>query len=100
MTNHFKVKEFYLEDYEATLFPMETCRLLVERSNESLSSYIEKIANPKEKDFCFLPQETVYACKAKHHLRRTMKLDPVAEYFLYEMTYKNRKIFREGLNNC
>lgn len=96
MTNHFKVKEFYLEDYEATLFPMETCRLLVERSNESLSSYIEKISNPKEKDFCFLPQETVYACKAKHHLRRTMKLDPVAEYFLYEMTYKNRKIFRKS----
>jgi hypothetical protein len=98
MANHNKVKDFYLWDYEGTLFPMETCRILVENSSDSLSSYIGKIANPKEKDFSFLSQETVYASKTQHHLRRTMKLDPVAEFYLYEMAYKNRKIFRKSTN--
>jgi len=98
MSNHQKVKEFYCWDYEGTLFPMETCRLLVENNGDSLSNYISKIANPKEKDFSFLSQETVYASKPQHHLRRTMKLDPVAEYYLYDMAYKNRKIFRKSNN--
>ena len=98
MTNHQKVKDFYLWDYEGTLFPMETCRLLVENSSNLLSNYISKIANPKEKDYSFLSQETVYASKTQHHLRRTMKLDPVAEYYLYDMAYKNRKIFRKSNN--
>ncbi len=98
MANHHKVKDFYLWDYEGTLFPMETCRLLIENNSESISKYISKIANPKEKDFSFLSQETVYASKTQHHLRRTMKLDPVAEYYLYDMAYKNRKIFRKSNN--
>jgi len=95
MANHQKVKEFYLWDYEGTLFPMETCRLLVENNGDSLANYISKIADPQEKDFSFLSQETVYASKTQQHLRRTMKLDPVAEYYLYDMAYKNRKIFRK-----
>lgn len=98
MANHQKVKDFYLWDYEGTLFPMETCRLLVENSSDLLSNYISKIANSNEKDFSFLSQETVYASKTQHHLRRTMKLDPVAEYYLYDMAYKNRKIFRRSNN--
>lgn len=98
MANHQKVKEFYLWDYEGTLFPMETCRLLVENSSDLLSAYISKIADPEEKDFSFFSQETVYASKTQHHLRRTMKLDPIAEYYLYDMAYKNRRIFRKNNN--
>ncbi|MFT7157435.1 MAG: hypothetical protein ACI8Q1_002454, partial [Parvicella sp.] len=30
MANPSKVKEFYMWDYEGTLFPMDTCKLLVE----------------------------------------------------------------------
>lgn len=99
MTNHNKIKDFYLWDYEGTIFPMETCRVLVENNAAELSAHISKISNPNEKDYSFLSQETVYASKANHHLRRTMKLDPVAEYYLYEMAYKNRKIFRKSKNN-
>lgn len=98
MSNFQKVKDFYLWDYEGTLFPMETCKVIIENSSEALSSYIEKIANSGEKNYSFLSQETVYASKTQHHLRRTMKLDPVAEYYLYEMAYKNRKIFRRSTN--
>nr|WP_020584102.1 antiviral reverse transcriptase Drt5 [Endozoicomonas elysicola] len=71
---------------------------MVEKSASEISDYISKIGNPSEKQHCFLSQETVYASKTKHHLRRTIKLDPVAEYYLYEMAYKNRKIFRKSNN--
>jgi hypothetical protein len=42
----------------------------------------------------FLPQQKVYATKPKGHLRRTAKLDPVAEYFIYDLVYRNRTAFR------
>ncbi len=99
MIDHNKVKEFYLWDYEGTLFPMETCRVLIEKHSEEIASHILKIADKKEAEYCFLPQETVYASKTQHHLRRTLKLDPVAEYYLYEMAYKNRKIFRKSIKS-
>ena len=89
MANSEKVKDFYLWDYDNTLFPMETCRLLIERNHAELAKYIVNISDSSKKDYVFLPQETVYASKPRHHLRRTMKLDPVAEYFLYDLTYKN-----------
>lgn len=98
MTNHSKVREFYLGDYDGTLFPMETCRLMIDKAAKEISEYIGSIANPKLKDFCFLPQETVFASKTGHHQRRTVKLDPVAEFYMYEMAYKNRKIFRKSSN--
>ena len=98
MANSEKVKDFYLWDYDNTLFPMETCRLLIERNHSELSKYIVNISDNSKKDYVFLPQETVYASKPRHHLRRTMKLDPISEYFLYDLTYKNRRIFRESTN--
>ena len=98
MTNHSKAKAFYLGDYEWTLFPMETCRFVIDKGSKEISKYIEEIANPKLKDCCFLPQETVFAAKKGHHQRRTVKLDPVAEFYMYEMAYKNRKIFRASKN--
>lgn len=99
MIDHNKVKEFYLWDFEGTLFPMETCKVLIENHSDEIASYILKIADKKETEYCFLPQETAYASKTQHHLRRTLKLDPVAEYYLYEMAYKNRKIFRKSVKS-
>lgn len=98
MTNHSKIREYYLADIEETLFPMETCRFIVENAGEEISKYIESIKDPELRDFCFLPQETVYAAKTSHHQRRTIKLDPVAEYYLYEMTYVHRAIFRKSIS--
>lgn len=98
MTNHLKVKDFYLEDYEGTIFPMETCKFMVENASKELTDYIVKVANDREKAYCFLPQETVYASKTKHHLRRTIKLDPVAEFYMYQMAYKTKTIFRKSNN--
>lgn len=96
MANTTKIKEFYLWDFEGTLFPMETCRLLIEHRADALDEYIKKIVDPAQTQHSFLSQETVYANKAQYHLRRTMKLDPVAEYYLYKMGYENRGVFRKS----
>ena len=93
-----KVKEFYLEDYKEMLFPMETCRFIIEQSPELLSNFIKNIEDTSKPEYCFLPQESVCASKAKQHIRRTKKLDPIAEYYMYEMAYKNKSIFRESSN--
>ena len=93
------VRDFYLGDFEGTLFPMETCKFLIEHSAQEISDFIAKISDPNEKNHFFLSQETVFAAKPKHHLRRTLKLDPIAEFYLYEMAYKNKSIFRKNKNS-
>ena len=42
----------------------------------------------------FLPQTRCHASKRGFHLRRTVKLDPVAELFLYDLVYRNRTHYR------
>ncbi|HCH5320689.1 antiviral reverse transcriptase Drt5 [Vibrio parahaemolyticus] len=88
-----RILEFYNADFEGTLFPMETCRVVIENAFDELVAYIEKVATKSEPNFSFLAQQDVYASKAKQHLRRTKKLDPVAEFYLYYLCYKNRSIF-------
>jgi hypothetical protein len=41
-----------------------------------------------------LSQLPCYASKTGFHLRRTVKLDPVSELFIYDLVYRNRKSFR------
>lgn len=67
------VIKFYEYDYEKTLFPMNTCRI-INNAYEQLLQYINKINNPATSEYCFLPQQVVYASKAKQHLRRTKNL--------------------------
>lgn len=58
---------------------------------EYIASRVLSDAHPADN---FLPQQRVYATKPRGHLRRTVKLDPVAEYFFYDTVYRNRSIFR------
>lgn len=86
------LRQFYLEDLPRTLFPLATNRVLVERGLDDLVSYGEALAKGQGS---FLPQRRVYASKDDLHLRRTVKLDPVAEVFLYNLVHKNRLRFRK-----
>lgn len=86
------LREFYLEDLPRTLFPLATNRVLVERGLDELVSYGVGLAKGEGS---FLPQRRVYANKDDLHLRRTVKLDPVAEVFLYHLVHKNRARFRK-----
>jgi hypothetical protein len=86
---------FLLEDYPRTLFPLETNKIVIEHSTSAVSKYIyQDITAAKTGQLKFLPQTRAWATKAGMHLRRTTKLDPVAEFFLYDLVYRNRRAFR------
>jgi len=87
----YSAKQFFLEDYGRTLFPLTTNRVLVEHGDDKIREYFDKLI---EDNLAFLPQKRVYAAKDALHFRRTVKLDPVAEFFLYDLIYKNRALFR------
>lgn len=88
--------EFFLRDYSSTLFPLRTNQLLVEKYAVELKTFIkEKIIDAGGS---FQNQQRVFATKRGWFLRRTVKLDPVAEFFLYDLVYRNRSLFRASSN--
>lgn len=88
----YSARQFFLDDYGRTLFPLTTNRILVEAGEDKIRAYFQALI---AKDHAFLPQRRVYAAKDALHLRRTVKLDPVAEFFIYDLVYRNRDRFRK-----
>jgi hypothetical protein len=92
--------DFIKADFTATLFPLKTNLLIAQKHGKDVSDYIyQNILNDKQTADNFLAQQRVYATKPHGHLRRTVKLDPVAEYFLYDIVYRNREIFRPEVSD-
>ena len=87
-------QQFYLWDYDSTLFPLKTNRLLVEKFATELRDFIQNEVITKE--LGFQSQHRVFATKRGWFLRPTVKLDPVAEFFLYDFVYRNRALFRKS----
>jgi hypothetical protein len=93
----FSTLDFLRDDYPKTLFPLSTTLVLLINSERDVSDYLyQKVLNSVEADHSFLSQTRVFASKANLHLRRTVKLDPVAEYFIYDLVYRNRASFRKS----
>lgn len=91
----YSAKQFFLDDYPRTLFPLVTNKILVQFGEDKIRSYLETLGPTGG---AFLPQQRVYASKDALHVRRTVKLDVVAEYFLYDVMYRNRSLFRKPHN--
>lgn len=89
----FSAVDFFLEDLPRTLFPLNTNKVLVELGHAELLAYAEGLAAG---DGTFLPQRRVHANKDQLHLRRTVKLDAVAEFYFYHIIHKNRAKFRRS----
>lgn len=87
--------QYLLEDQPRTLFPLRLTEILVERSSPALYAEIERIlkTDPKKENAGFLTQINCYSSKRGLHLRRTLKLDPISELFIYDLIYKQRKTF-------
>jgi hypothetical protein len=86
---------FFEVDFPATLYPLKTNLLMVKNHGVELSNYIyQSVVNASVPADSFLAQQKVFATKPKGHLRRTVKLDPVAEYFIYDVIFRNRAVFR------
>ena len=90
-----KTLDFILEDQAKTLFPNKTTQLLIKYGEIVIKDYIEKCFDKDQPTFSFLPQQRVYAAKHGLNLRRTVKLDPVAEYYIYNVVNSNRSRFRK-----
>src|SRR5580698_1754570 len=93
MSSFEKTVEFYKLDFPRTLFPLDTNRVLIDSSAGDIIDFIYGKITHKESAYHFLPQTKGYAAKLNHHLRRTAKLDPVAELFIYDLVYRNRNAF-------
>jgi hypothetical protein len=91
---------YLLNDYPRTLFPLSTTRVIAERWGKQVLDYVyQKVLNPAEKEHSFLAQARCYSSKPGFHLRRTVKLDPVAELFIYDFVYRNRLLFRKDFQD-
>jgi Reverse transcriptase (RNA-dependent DNA polymerase) len=82
---------FYNEDFMRTLFPLETNQFLIGHAAEHVGGYVREILSGKQ---AFSSQTRVYAAKPQFHFRRTVKLDVAAEFYLYDLVYRNRRSFR------
>ena len=88
-------KDFFEVDFNSSLFPLKTNLLMIKHHSEQIEGYIQKIlsSDPDNVADNFLPQTRVHAAKPKNHLRRTVVLDPIASYFIYDLIYRNRAAF-------
>lgn len=90
--------KFLNDDYPFTLFPLELNRIMISTLGEDIAEHVYlRILNEKSQHF--LQQIPVYASKPGMHLRRTVKLDPVAEFFIYDLIYRNRNSFRKDFSS-
>ena len=97
MPKYDKTVSYYGTDFPRQLFPLDTNRIPIEKASTALGTFIyEQITHKQESSDNFLPQIRAYAAKPRFHLRRTLKLDPVAEFYFYDLTYRHRSTFRRS----
>lgn len=90
---------YYLQDFPKSLFPLDTNKIIIENSAQRIHDFIyQKILNENDQENHFLPQMKCHASKHGLHLRRTFKLDPVAEFYIYDVIYRNKSSFRKDFN--
>lgn len=90
------VLTFMRNDHRRTLFPLRTNLVVAQYAEQEIQEFITKTEVQNADGY--LNQQRVYALKSGKHLRRTVKLDPIAEYFTYYFAYKNRAIFSASQN--
>lgn len=90
----YSTQQYFLDDYPRTLFPMATTSILVERFGGVLQDFVYQKAEGAGAIAAFAIQQRCYAAKRGYHLRRTIKLDPPSEFFIYDIVLRNRKTFR------
>jgi hypothetical protein len=88
-------QEFFELDFMSSLFPLKTNKLMMEHAGPELAAYVTRALSeePADAPYKFLGQERAHAAKPNHHLRRTIVLDPVSTFFLYDLSYRNRRAF-------
>ena len=97
MANYKNSIKYFEADFPRQLFPLETNKVLIVNSAEDIGKFVyESITHESNSNHQFLPQARAYSVKPAYHLRRTLKLDPIAEFFFYDITYRHRKVFKRN----
>lgn len=91
--------EFIKGDFWSTLFPLRTTLVVAEHFEQGLSRHIYEKVLPASPSDHFLSQQRVFATKPRGHLRRTVKLDPVAEYYVHDLVVRNKAAFRKEVSD-
>ena len=88
-------REFFELDFMSALFPLKTNKLMIENAGPELAEYVRRALSdlPGDAPYRFLGQVRAHAAKPNHHLRRTIVLDPVCTFFIYDLVYRNRRAF-------
>jgi hypothetical protein len=88
-------RELFELDFMSGLFPLKTNKLMMENASAELVEYVQRVlfAHPGDSSYRLLGQERAHAAKPNHHLRRTIVLDPVCTFFIYDLVYRNRRAF-------
>ena len=94
MATTFAPPQYLLEDQPRTLFPLRLTEILVRRSSDALYAEIARILKTDDANTGFLTQIVCHAAKRGLHSRRTLKLDPLAELFIYDLAHRERATFR------
>lgn len=96
MSSTDQTVQYFNEDFSRGLFPLDTNKIVISQSATLISDYIyQQVLNSTKDQHHFLPQARCHAAKHGLHLRRTLKLDPVAEFYIYDLIYRNRTSFRK-----
>lgn len=89
--------DFLVSDSQRSLFPLRTNVIVAQRAQQAVVDYLNmSVLNKEAVDQAFLQQRRVYAEKSDDHIRRTIKLDPIADYFIYSLVYSNHRLFRKS----
>jgi len=92
----YSSRQFLIDDQPGTVFPLRISRFLAEHAFEDILQHVyERVLRTEDKEHKFSSQIRCYSSKHGFHCRRTMKLDPVAEHFIYDLVYRNRHSFRK-----
>ncbi|MBS3857302.1 hypothetical protein KEP48_16535 [Proteus mirabilis] len=95
-----QVVNYYKDDFGKGLFPLDTNRIIIENAPNSIRDYInQSILDDNVSQHHFLPQKRCHAAKHGLHLRRTLKLDPIAEFYIYDLIYRNKNTFRRDFSD-
>lgn len=90
-----KLLDFICDDTMKGLFPLKSNAIYVENGEQKLHDYVyNKIFVKKESDYAFIQSPVGYALKDRMHLRKCLLLDPVANYYIYDFVYRNRKNYQ------
>jgi len=93
--------DFITEDAPRTLFPLDSPRIVIERGEPALRSFIEDaIFSNADVHAHFVQAPVAFALKGPMETRRVHLLDPIATLYVYDFVHRHARFFKEPLKTA